>query len=112
MMPIQLTLDPSLQISPSQFAAAWNADPRTDDFATAEVSTTAGADQEVEMDEVILLRTAQTAMPVGAAALYDLIQDILVQQGVTQQVQIAQDTAPDGGELLAVTLGSDQMSEA
>lgn len=104
-MPIQLTLDPSLQISPTQFVAAWNADPRTDDFATAEVSTTAGADEG--QDDVVLLRTAQTAMPVGAAALYDLIQDILLQQGVGGPVQIDQDTTTDGGELLAVTPGTD-----
>jgi hypothetical protein len=110
MMPIQLNLDPGLPISPAQFVTAWNADPRTDDFATAEVSTTAGASQDVELDEVILLRTAQTAIPVGAAALYDLVQDILLQQGVTEQVQIAQATTPDGGELLAVTPGADSMS--
>ena len=109
-MPIQLTLDPSLAVSPTQFVTAWNADPRTDDLASAEVSTTAvaGAGQ----DGVILLRTAQTAMPVGAAALYDLIQDILLQQGVGGPVQIAQDTTADGGELLAVTPGADPTSEA
>ena len=32
-MPIQLTLDPNLKLSPTRFAAAWNVDPRTDDLA-------------------------------------------------------------------------------
>jgi hypothetical protein len=43
-MPIQLTLDPTLQISPAQFAAAWNAEgaalakavPKTDEAAAQE----------------------------------------------------------------------------
>ncbi|MFN8467652.1 MAG: hypothetical protein U0X20_18985 [Caldilineaceae bacterium] len=109
-MPIQLTLDPSLAVSPSQFVAAWNADPRTDDLATAEVSTTAGADEG--QNDVVLLRTAQTAMPVGAAALYDLIRDVLLQQGVGGPVQIDQETTADGGELLAVTPGGESTSEA
>ena len=109
-MPIQLTLDPSLAVSPTQFAAAWNADPRTDDLATAEVSTTAGADEG--QGDVVLLRTAQTALPVGTAALYDLIQDILLQQGVGGRVQIAQDTSADGGELLAVTPGTDSTAQS
>jgi hypothetical protein len=109
-MPIQLTLDPSLQISSTQFAAAWNADPRTVDLATAEVSSTAGAD--VGERDVVLLRTAQTAMPVGAAALYDLIQDILLQQGVAGPVQIAQGTTPDGGDLLTATAAADSMSQS
>lgn len=100
-MPIQLTLDPALKLSPTRFAAAWNVDPRTDDLATAEVSTTAGA--EAVEGEVIVLRTAQTAMPVGAAALYDLIQDVLLQQGVDVPVQIAQATSSDGDDLLSVT---------
>ena len=107
-MPIQLTLDPRLKLSPTRFAAAWNVDPRTDDLATAEVSTTAGA----EAGDVILLRTAQTAMPVGAAALYDLIQDVLLQQGVVGPVQIAQDTGPDGDDLLTVTPAADSMSQS
>ncbi len=102
-MPIQVTLDPALKLSPARFAAAWNVDPRTDDLATAEVSTTA----DVEAGEVIVLRTAQTAMPVGAAALYDLIQDVLLQQGVAGPVQIAQETGPDGGDLLSVTPAAD-----
>ncbi len=108
-MPIQLTLDPTLSVSPTQFAAAWNADLRTDDLATAEVSTTAGAD--AGESEVILLHTAQTAMPVAAAALYDLIQDVLLQQGVDGPVQIAQDKSPDGDDLLTVTQGADPMSQ-
>ncbi len=107
-MPIQLTLDPSLKLSPTRFAAAWNVDPRTDDLATAEVSTTADA----EAGDVIVLRTAQTAMPVGAAALYDLIQDVLLQQGVDGPVQITQDTTPDGDDLLTVTTGGERMSQS
>ena len=103
-MPIQLTLDPSLELSPTEFVPAWNADPRTDDLATAELSSTAGA--ATAEGDVILLRTAQTAIPVGAAALYDLIQDILLQQGAAGPVQITQATAPDGGELLTVTPGA------
>lgn len=107
-MPIQLTLDPSLKLTPIRFAAAWNVDPRTDDLATAEVSTTADA----AAGEVIVLRTAQTAMPVGAAALYDLIQDVLLQQGVDGPVQIARDTTPEGDDLLTVTRGADSMSQS
>lgn len=106
-MPIQLTLDPTLQISPAQFAAAWNADLRTDDLATAEVSTTADAGES----EVILLHTAQTAMPVAAAALYDLIQDTLLQQGVDGPVQIAQDKTSEGDDLLTVTPGAELTSQ-
>lgn len=107
-MPIQLTLDPSLGVSPADFAQAWNADPRTDDLATAEISSTAGA--ETAAGDVILLRTTQTAMPVAAAALYDLIQDVLLQQGVAGPIQIDQETTADGGELLIVTDGADSVS--
>ena len=107
-MPIQLTLDPRLKLLPTRFAAAWNVDPRTDDLASAEVSTTADA----EAGNVIVLRTAQTAMPVGAAALYDLIQDVLLQQGVDGPVQITQETSPDGDDLLTVTPAADSMSQS
>ena len=104
-MPIQLAIDPSLQVSPTQFAADWNADPRTDDLATAEVSSTAGAGYDPGLGDVILLRTPQTAMPVGGIALYDLIKDVLLELGVQGRVQITQQTAPDGDELLIVTPG-------
>lgn len=61
-----------LKLSPTRFAAAWNVDPRTDDLATAEVST---------------------------------------QQGVDGPVQIAQDTTPEGDDLLTVTPAADSMSQ-
>jgi hypothetical protein len=109
-MPIQLTIDPSLPVSPIQFVADWNADPRTDDLATAEVSSTAGAGLDPRLGDVILLQTAQMAMPVGGSALYDLIKDVLTKQGVQGRVQITQQTAPDGGELLIVT--PDEMPDA
>ena len=107
-MPIQLAIDPSLQVSPAQFAAAWNADLRTDDLATAEVSSTAGAGHDPGLGDVILLRTPQTPIPVGGIALYDLIKDILLEQGVQGRVQITQQTAPDGDELLIVTPGESE----
>jgi hypothetical protein len=105
-MPIQLSIDPRLQISPAQFAADWSADPRTDDLATAEVSSTAGPGHDPNWGDVVLLRTTQMAMPVSASALYDLIQDVLRQNGAPGRVQITLQTDPDGSELLIVTPGA------
>jgi hypothetical protein len=42
-------------------------------------------------------------MAVSAAALYDLIRDILQQGGVSGQVQFAEQSTADGSVLLQVT---------
>jgi hypothetical protein len=102
-MPVKLAIDPSVQVSPRQFAADWNADPRTDDLATADLQSTGLAGIDPDLGDIVLLVTTQTSMAVSGTALYDLIKDIIVKQGVLQQFQIVQREADDGSELLVVT---------
>jgi hypothetical protein len=57
------------------------------------------ASYDPRLGDIILLETTQMAMPVGGSALYDLIKDVLLQQGVPRRVQITQHTASDGSQL-------------
>jgi hypothetical protein len=105
-MPIKLAIDPSLQISPRQFAADWNADLRTDDLAKADLQSAGFDGIDPDLGEIILLMTRQAPIPVAGAALYDLIKDIVVKQGVVQQIRIDPRVADDGSELLVVMVGA------
>jgi hypothetical protein len=112
-MSTNLMLDPMLPMSPREFAAAWNTDPRTDDLAKAELRT-AGLDPgsldgagAADVDELVVLETAAANMVVSASAFYDLIRDVLEAGGVAGQVQIDEQAMPDGGVLLRVTAAAE-----
>lgn len=104
-MPIQLALDPNLPVSARQFAEGWNADPRTDDLASADVQPAGVKSYDQSLGDVVLLDTTQAGLVVSGAALVDLIRDVLAQSGVEGRLEIAQRPQPDGGELLVATVG-------
>jgi hypothetical protein len=100
---MQLVFDPSLQVSPARFAADWNADTRAN--APAEVQTQrsdAKGLYDLGLVEIVVLLGTQMAMSVAGNALYDLIKDLLIKQGVSRKVQIIRETQADGSELLVV----------
>jgi hypothetical protein len=101
-----LALDPALGVSAREFAAAWNADPRTDDLATADVRTAGLAEAgPPEVHEHVVLETAAAAsMAVSASALSDLIRDILQQGGVSGLVRLAEQEAANGDVLVHATV--------
>jgi hypothetical protein len=107
-MPIQLVIDPSLQLSASRFAAAWNADGRTRALATAHAQQAGAAAYDPGLGEVVLLLGTQMALAVAGNALYDLIKDLLLKQGVRQPLHVAQHPQPDGGDLLIVSAEEEQ----
>jgi hypothetical protein len=99
-VPIQLAIDPTLQVSPRRFAAEWNADPRAGELATAELRAGGLESYDPNLGEIVLLLTTQMALAVAGNALYDLIKDILLKQGVCRSIRIVQHQSAGGSQLL------------
>ena len=103
-MQIQLALDPTLAVAPGEFAAAWNADPNCRRIAAAELQPGQPGAYDPFAVSILTLVVVPLAVGVATNALYDLIKDLLVQQGVRKRTQILYQKLPDGTELLAITI--------
>jgi hypothetical protein len=53
---------------------------------------------------LLTLLVVPLAAGLATNALYDLIKDVLVKQGVHRRTQIIQQRLPDGSELLVITI--------
>ena len=103
-METQIALSPELGLSPEEFVTAWNA--TADCTAVAEASVT--APQSAQFDPTLLGVTltvvSSLALGVASNALYDLIRELLMEQGVRKRTEIVQVDQPDGSRLLVVTI--------
>ena len=106
-MDYHVALSPELDLSPEKFAAAWNEAPECRDLAQARLSQTRSAQFYGTLLTVTL--TVLSSLVLGAAgnALYDLIKELLWQQGVRKRTEIVQLEQPDGSRLLVVTMGEE-----
>ncbi len=102
-MDYQITFAPDLALNPSDFVAAWNNTPQCRDVAEARLgaSTSAQFDPDLIAGGVAVL--SSLALGVASNALYDLIKQALVRQGVRKRTEITRLDQPDGSRLLVVT---------
>ena len=106
----QLALSPDLDITPEEFARAWNNSAETSNSATA-LFTDAKAAKFLDPS---LLYAAMLSVPanVASAALYDLIKGVIErlrqQKGQPpaphQHIHIERTRKPDGTEILVVDI--------
>jgi hypothetical protein len=101
-MPITLVLDPALQAAPEQFVADWNAEPTALKLTVAQLEPSGAKSFDYGVADVIVFLTIQMATAVAGNALYDLIKDILVKQGVRTRTRFLYERQPDGSETLIV----------
>jgi hypothetical protein len=100
-MEVQITLSPELGATPQALAEAWNAAPGCRAVAQASVGRPKGAQFDPSVAVMVL---SGLALGVASNALYDLLKELLIQQGVRRRTQIVQVEQPDGARLLVVTV--------
>ena len=111
-MNYQLVFDPDLGVRADRFAAAWNGDPACRQMATAQVQAGGSQTYDPSLAEILNLVVVPLAFGVAGNALYDLIKDILLKQGIRRRTQIIHQKQPDGGELLIVTIEVSEAADA
>ena len=103
-MEYKLALAPNLPVDPSAFAAAWNADPACAAAAQAQVEVAGGAQYDISLAMQIIALVGTVGVELATAALYDLIKDVLLRQGVHKRTTIVQHEQADGSRLLIITI--------
>ena len=103
-MDYHIALSPELDLSPEKFAAAWNETPECRDLAQARLSQTQGAQFYGTLLTVTLTVLGSLALGAAGNALYDLIKETLMRQGVRKRTEIVHLEQPDGSRLLVVTV--------
>jgi hypothetical protein len=103
-METEIALAPELGLSPQAFADAWNEAPDCRAVARATLSRPASAQYDPALLTVTLTVLSSLALSVAGNALYDLIKEVLIGQGVRKRTEIVQVEQPDGSHLLVVTI--------
>ncbi|HLK60169.1 MAG TPA: hypothetical protein VKU00_26645 [Chthonomonadaceae bacterium] len=103
-MEYQIVLSPGLELSATDFVAAWNSTPEGQAVAKASV----GESTPTQYVEPSLLVTGiallhDVSVGIAAAGLYDLIKKICIERGAHKQPQIIEVEQPDGSHLLIIT---------
>ena len=106
-MEYQIALAPELKLSSADFAGAWNNTPECRAVAEAQVeqATATQYDPFVVAGVVALLGSIATGLV--TSAIYDLIKQALVKQGVHQRIEIMELEQGRGKRLLVVTIRDD-----
>jgi hypothetical protein len=107
-MSLTLVIDPALEASAEQFVADWNAEPTALDLALARLEPAGMHSFDFGLSDVIILLTIQMATAVAGNALYDLIKDLLIKQGVRKRIRFMYERQPDGSETLLVEEDEEQ----
>jgi hypothetical protein len=103
-MDYQIALSPELGLSPKDFADAWNEAPDCRAAAQATLSRPSSAQYDPTLLTVTLTVLSSLALGVASNALYDLIKELLMEQGVRKRTEIVQVEQPDGSRMLVVTI--------
>ena len=103
-MNYQVVFAPNLEIDAASFASTWNAEPRCQAVGTAQAAAGTAESYDPLLAEVIGQVVIPIAIGIATNALYDLIKDILLKQGVRRRTQIIHQRQPDGTEMLVVTI--------
>ncbi len=99
-----LSLDPDLEISPAEFAAAWNVIPECRENATAQVKPGIPTMFDPYAADLVSLVVVPLLVNLASNALYDLIKAALLKGGVQQRTRIEQRMQPDGSVLTTITV--------
>ncbi len=97
----QIALSPDLDLTPVDFAAAWNADNETHSIAKAHVVPSTGTSYDPT-----LIAGALISITTGLASnvLYDLIKQVLAKKG-HKHTHIEETKKPDGTRILVIDIG-------
>jgi hypothetical protein len=106
-----IALSPDLDITPEEFADAWNEAPEAHDIAYVQLSQAKGAQF---FDPVLAAALLSVPATVASSAIYDLIKNLIhrVQEKKGQaqsqvphrHIHIEQTKKPDGTEILAIDI--------
>lgn len=100
-MNIQIALAPDLNISSSEFAAAWNQTPDARAVAQAQIDTAQGSFYDPMMLAGLTV-LGNVALSLATSALYDLIKEALAKKGIKKQLKFVERTMPDGSRVIVV----------
>jgi hypothetical protein len=101
-MDYQIALSPDLNLTPTDFIAAWNEAPECRAVAEARLAKSVSAQYDPLSVGVAAL--GSVAAGVAANALYALIKRIVVKKGVTKQTEFVAIDFPDGSRLIVVKI--------
>jgi hypothetical protein len=104
-----IALSPDLDITPEEFADAWNEATETRDIADVQLSQTSGAKF---LDPVLAAALLSVPATVASSEIYDLIKSVIhrLQEKKTQSqvprkhIHIEQTKKPDGTEILIIDM--------
>jgi hypothetical protein len=94
-MEYQIVLSPNLNITPSDFVDAWNEDTETHTKGEAQLASPGTANFNPMVDAAMIVLT-NVGWGVATNAIYDLIKQVLVKQGVKKHTHIIEVKKPDG----------------
>ncbi len=97
-MDYHIVFSPELDISPEDFAAAWNEMPECRKAAEARPSQI----QSAQFDSVLLTVALAVAMGAAGSALYDLVKTALMRRGLGKCTEVVEKEQPDGSRLFLV----------
>ena len=102
-MEYQIVLSPNLNISSADFVNAWNEDTEARTKAEAQLASSGAANFNpmVDMAMVVL---SNVGWGIATNAIYDLIKQILVKQGVKKHTHIVEVKKPDGTSIRVVDI--------
>jgi hypothetical protein len=102
-MEYQIVLSPNLNISSADFVQAWNEDTETRTKAEAQLASPGAANFNPMVDAAMIVLT-NVGWGVATNAIYDLIKQVLVKQGVKKHTHIIEVKKPDGTSIRVVDI--------
>ena len=106
-MNYQIALDPRLDLSSAEFAAAWNQTPKCRAAGTAHETTAVSKGFDPALATAIATVISGAMAGIATSIFYDLIKEALTRRGVTKQTEIIEMTQPDGTRLVVVRISED-----
>jgi hypothetical protein len=104
-MPSRIAFDPELNISSADFAKAWNASASHRQVADARVdSQTPSQYVEPSLIQAGLVVLGSMATGLLTNAVWELIKELLIDQGVTKRTTYKVLSLPDGTRLLVISI--------
>ena len=102
-MDIQLALAPDLDLTPTDFVAAWNETSECRAVAEARVEAAAGTQYDPLTLAAVVAVLGGVAINVASNAIYDLIKNAIARRRQPEDVTISAVDLPDGTRLIIVT---------
>lgn len=107
-MEFQIAFPPDLDLNPADFVTAWNAESRTRTIAEARLASSGSIQYDPSLVDGAIALLSTIGIGVATNAIYDLVKQILVKQGVRKHTQITQVDRPDGTHVLVVVVDEEE----